>query len=62
MDLVRDNELQRLAALERVCTAEPREGSGLRDRLAAAGRVALRVLAAAAVLLTVVGGALWLSG
>lgn len=60
MDLVTDDQQIRLAALERVATADPVETSPLPGQLVAAVAPILRVATSVGLLLVTVLGVLWL--
>lgn len=60
MDLVTENQEHRLAALERVATAEPVQGSELRRELVATAARIVGGLASVGLLLATVLGVLWL--
>lgn len=60
MDIVTANQEHRLAALEKVVTASPVEGTDLRRELVATAALLVGVLTSVGLLFTVVLGALWL--
>ncbi|MEX0658720.1 MAG: hypothetical protein WD080_06260 [Egibacteraceae bacterium] len=60
MDLVSDDQQHRLAALERVATADPVEPTGPPREPEAAGAPILRGLSSVSLLLAIILGVLWL--
>lgn len=60
MDLVKEGEQQRLAALERVAGAPPVDHADLRGELMASGLLVTMLLTSVSALLAAVFGALWL--